>query len=164
MIRRALFGLLGAWLAGPVAALSCLPPDVARTYKQVDADTAHWGAVVGRLDFDESRLPRPDPIMTNVSPPETDLTAQFIGHSLTRQGWTEPFQQNVTLRVLCFGPWCAAPASGQTVLAFVKNEDGRHVVIADPCGNTLFPVPSRADMRRVQDCFAGRSCKERPLN
>ena len=154
MIRAALLWLL---CAGQAAALSCLPPDVVRTYREVDADSARWGAVVGRLDFDESRLPQPD--RREVSPPQTEIRAQLIGHSLTPEGWTRPFQQNVTLRVQCIAAWCATPVSGRTYLAFVKREGARRVVIADPCGTTLFPRPARRDLDRLQSCFAGGRCE-----
>ncbi|MBS0125860.1 hypothetical protein [Thetidibacter halocola] len=157
MIRLALVLSLAA---GQAAALSCLPADVVRTYKQVDADDAPWGAAVGRLDFDESRLPVVDWDRQGEVPPETEIRGQMVGHSLTPEGWNRPFQHAVTVRVLCFGPWCPSPRSGATYLAFVKRENGRSIIIADPCGSMLFPNPTQQDMDRLQSCFAGGPCDE----
>lgn len=141
------------------SALSCQRPDAVRSYLRADADTAHWGAVIGRLDFDEGRLPRTNWDRQQDTPPRTEIRAQLVGQSLGPDGWVRPFQQNVTLRVQCFGPWCAAPQSGQRYLAFVKREDAQQVVIADPCGSWLFPAPSRQVRLRLHRCFNGGRCR-----
>ncbi|WP_425072389.1 hypothetical protein [Sagittula sp. S175] len=146
--------------ASQAAALSCLPPDPVRTFLEVDAAPERWGAAVGRLDFDESRLPQSHKDMTN-TPPETWLRAQLVGRTLDTDGWTKPFQGNVALKVQCFGPWCALPKSGVTYLMFLQREPTRHVATADPCGAYIFPNPSREDLDRVYQCFAGGACTPR---
>jgi hypothetical protein len=162
-VRRLLAVLLALLAPLPVHALSCLPPDVVRSYKEVDATPERWGAVVGRLDFDESRLPKPTWDSDPNVPPETRLRAQLVGHSLGPDGWTHPFQGNVTLVVQCWGPWCATPQSGQRVLVFLQRVARGHLAFADPCGTRFFPRPRRADLDRLQDCFRGGPCEEAPL-
>jgi hypothetical protein len=147
-------------LAGPAAALSCLPPDPLRTYIEVDASEETWGAVVGRLDFAEEKLPKSH---AEDTPAETPLRGQLVGHSLGPDGWKKPFQGNVALMVQCFGPWCAAPRSGATYLVFLKREPHRHVAYADPCGTKLFPNPRRVDLKRLHQCFLSGTCEETPL-
>jgi hypothetical protein len=161
-VRRVL-ALLMALAPGSALALSCLPPDVVRTYKEVDAAPERWGTVVGRLDFDETRLPKPSWDSDPNVPPETRLRAQLVGHSLGPDGWAQPFQSNVTLVVACWGPWCGAPQSGQRVLVFLQRSERGHLAFADPCGTKLFPRPTRDDLDRLYDCFRGAPCLEAPL-
>lgn len=148
--------------ATQAAALSCMPPDPVRSYLEVDASPDRWGAVVGRLDFDERRLPQAagDP---NAQPAETHLRAQLVGHSLGPDGFKKPFQGNVALYVQCFGPWCGRPVSGRNYLVFLKREPHRHVAFADPCGARLFPAPTRAMLDALHKCFVGGGCAPEPL-
>lgn len=158
------------WLAVVLAlcatqaqALSCLKPDVVRTYKEVDASPDRWGAAVGRLDFDESQLPEAPQSDPNAAPPQTPVRAQLVGKTLDSDGFTKPFQGNVTLMVQCYGPWCAQPQSGQEYLVFLKREPNRHVAFADPCGTRLFANPSREDLDRITTCFRNGPCAEQGL-
>lgn len=148
-------------LATPALSLSCLPPDPVRDYQAADTADTRWGIAVGRLDFDENRLPKVDWKRQDAVPPQTDLRATMVGHALDPSGYNTVFQANVTLRVLCFGPWCAAPKSGARYLAFIKHENGKRVVQADPCGNWLYINPRREDLDRVHKCLVGGPCAER---
>lgn len=145
--------------ASPALALSCLQPDPVRDFKQADASAERWGAVVGRLDFDESRLPDTGDQLQD-KPPQTDLRAQLVGQSLGAGGWKTPFQGNITLRVQCFGPWCGRPKSGARYLVFLKHEDGKRVAFADPCGARMYRDPSRRVLDALHRCFAGGPCEE----
>ncbi|MBP0482424.1 hypothetical protein [Sagittula salina] len=151
---------LAALAATEASALSCLPPDPVRTFLKVDAAPERWGAAVGRLDFDASRLPQSHKDSAD-TPPETWLRGQLVGHTLDTDGWTKPFQGSVALKVLCYGPWCAQPKSGRTYLLFLQREPHRHVATADPCGAYIFANPSREDLDRVFQCFAGGPCEPR---
>lgn len=153
--------LCTVFLGTPALSLSCLPADPVRDFKAAAESGDRWGLAVGRLDFDESRLPEVDRNHQAQVPSRTDLRAQMIGHALDMRGFETVFQANVTLRVLCFGPWCAQPESGATYLAFIKHENGKRVLQADPCGQWLYMNPSRADLDRVHSCFAGGPCEER---
>jgi len=156
-----LLALLCLW-GSHAAALSCLPNDVARTFQELDADSARWGAVVGRLDFDEGRLPRVDWDQQAQTPAETRLRAQLVGHSLGPDGWTTPFQANVSLIVECWGPWCAQPQSGRRYLVFVKREPHGRLAFADPCGTRLIANPSPDDLDRLHLCFVDGPCAPQP--
>lgn len=151
----------GVMAAGPATALSCLPPDPVRDFKEAESSPDRWGIALGRLDFNAERLPQVDWDRQDEVPPQTDLRAQFIGHSLDMNGFKTVFQANVTLRVLCFGPWCAEPKSGGRYLAFIKHENGKRIIHADPCGSWLYLNPRKYDLDRVRTCFAGGPCEER---
>ena len=61
MIRVAVLAL-GLALGGPALALSCLPPDVAETYRRAAEAEEAYIVVQGRLEFDPARLPSTDMI------------------------------------------------------------------------------------------------------
>ena len=63
-MKAILAALLSLFLAGPVAALSCLPPDAVDLYERArDADERFW-ILQGRLRLLE-RLNTPEPSITN---------------------------------------------------------------------------------------------------
>ncbi|SMX46857.1 hypothetical protein [Maliponia aquimaris] len=148
-------------LATPALSLSCLSPDPVSDFKVAEQSSDRWGIAVGRLDFDEGRLPVVDIDRQEDGPPQTDIRAQFVGKSLDSTGFNRDFQANVTLRVQCLGPWCIRPQSGRRYLAFIRHEGGKRVIPAEVCGNWLYPNPARADLDRLHRCFVGGPCEER---
>ncbi len=142
--------------AHPALALSCLKPDAVRSYLEANASEDRWGAVVGRLDFDESRLP---PAVSDGGHDDVELRAQLVGNSLGVDGFKDPFQGHVSLRIQCFGSWCGHPDSGRQYLVFIKRENGRHIAISDPCESWLFPEPRRKTLDALQRCFRGGYCQ-----
>lgn len=152
---RLLAALLLIPIASAASALSCLAPDPVRTFLEVDASEDQWGAAVGRLDFNEAALPQVD--FDGTVAAETWVRAQLVGKTLTRDGWTKPFQGNVSIQVTCAGSWCGQPQSGASYLMFLKREPTRFTAIADPCSNYIFPA-TRENMDRVHQCFTGGPC------
>ncbi|MGP6088468.1 hypothetical protein [Antarctobacter jejuensis] len=150
-------------LATPALSLSCLPADPVRDFKAAEKSPLRWGVAVGRLDFSEGKLPKVDWDQQQNVPPQTDLRAQMVGYALDANGFKTPFQANVTLRVLCAGPWCAQPKSGARYLAFIKHENGKRILQADPCGSWLYVNPTRRMLNRIHTCYAGGPCEERPF-
>jgi len=149
--------------AGPALALSCLPPDVARTYKQATEAQETYVVVLGRLSFDETKLPKADMERQQETPPETLIPARIEGTSLSQAGFETPFNTNITLNARCFGPWCAGASSGTRYLAFLERTPEGYVLSIDPCGGFGFAEP-RADMiEKVIGCFRGEACKPNPF-
>ena len=70
--------------AGPALALSCLRPDVARTYSQASEAEQAYVVVAGALRFDEGRLPENDG--TNQDRRTVAIPARLEGKSLSRAG------------------------------------------------------------------------------
>ena len=161
-MRLALALALGL-MAGPALALSCLPPDVARTYQQADEAEAAYVVVLGRLSFDESKLPVVDMARQQDTPPVTLIPARISGKALSRSGFVTEFDQEITLNARCFGPWCAGASSGTEYLAFLERTDGGYVLSLDPCGGFGFPQPQAEMVAQAVACFRGESCEPRPF-
>ena len=148
--------VLAAMAAHPVWALSCVKPDVATSFQQAQASDDRWGAVIGRLHFDDGQRPA---AVADAPRKSVAIRGQLVGESLTEDGFTDPFQGHVTVSFECAGSWCGHVKSGARVLAFVKRVQGRHLVIVEPCGAWLFENPSREDERRLHRCYVGGYCQ-----
>jgi hypothetical protein len=158
-IRNAILLALSVAVPGPALALSCLAPDVARTYLQLDEAEERYIAVHGVLTFDASKLPKTDMQDQASTPDSTPLPAQLTGQSLSAEGFTTPFDRSITLDVRCFGPWCAGAASGAEILGFVELRDSGPVLTLDPCSSTSFPEPDEAMLNTAVRCMQGGACK-----
>ena len=159
MRRQTCFALVLAALAGPALALSCLRPDVVRTYQSAAAAEEAYVVVQGTLDFDGRRLPKADASDRADTPPSTRIPARITGQALTRTGFDQTFDREITLDLLCFGPWCAGAKSGIPYLAFLRKTDTGYVLQLDPCGGFGFAEPTGEMLTRVEGCYRGRACK-----
>jgi hypothetical protein len=152
--------MIGATCAGPAMALSCLPTDVARTFTNLDAAEEVYVVVHGTLTFDEARLPKTNWEDQAATPAETPIPARLSGRSLTHEGFTAPFDRNITFDVRCLGPWCASAASGSDVLAFVEYREGQYLFSLGPCyANAVFD-PDPAQLDQAVSCLAGNCTGE----
>ncbi len=161
-LRHGLAALLVGWSTGPAFALSCLPPDVARSFVELAEAEETYVVVHGTLTFDEGGLPKTDWENQAATPPSTPLAARISGLSLTSDGFSAPFDRSITFDVLCFGPWCAGAVSGSDVLAFVEYRDGSYVFSLGPCNANGFFDPDQAMLDQVQSCMKGQDCQPEP--
>jgi len=147
-----------AWLVcGPALALSCLPHDVARTYAHAAEADAPYIVVHGTLSFDADLLPDTD-MRDQRKPPHTLIPARMTGQALTRDGFEQPFDREITLDVQCFGPWCAGAVPGIDHLGFLERRETGYVLALDPCGGMAHPEPTPDMLQRVLRCFQGGAC------
>jgi len=150
--------LVLALSTGPAFALSCIQPDLARTYQQASAAKEVYIIVQGSLSFDEGRLPVVDYNNQENTPHNTYIPARLLGQSLTLNGFDAAFDQSITLNAKCFGPWCANPASGLPYLAFLERTEAGYMLVLDPCGGFGFPEPTEAVKAKAVICFQGGAC------
>ncbi|MEQ8899091.1 MAG: hypothetical protein RID23_18575 [Roseovarius sp.] len=158
LIRTLAPAALAALIASPALSLSCMAPDAARTYQQLDEAEERYIAVHGALSFDESKLPETDLQDQGSTPKSTPLPAQLTGMSLSAEGFTTPFVHPVTLDVRCYGPWCAGMTSGTEVLGFVELRESGPVLTLDPCYSVTIPEPDEKMLEQVIGCMKGEAC------
>lgn len=154
---RVLAVLLAVMAPVPALALSCLAPDVARSYGIFAAEPEPYVVVHGRLTLDARLLPKAK--ASNRKPPRgTEIPGKLQGTSLSKEGFKLPFEQDVTLRVRCLGSWCGTAQNGADVLAFVRKDADGYVINIGPCGGSVFTAPKPAMLKRVQRCMAKDAC------
>jgi hypothetical protein len=148
-----------ALVAQQALALSCLRPDVVRSYEQAALADEIYVMLLGRFTFDAAELPKGQ----DVQPPGQDrsasLSAEFVGHGLNRSGFVVPVERSVTLSVQCWAAWCGGLASGGLGMAFAERTAEGYVVKIDPCGTQFFPDPSDAMIEQAVACMQGHSCR-----
>ncbi|MEM6938512.1 MAG: hypothetical protein AAF943_13870 [Pseudomonadota bacterium] len=155
MIRRLCFAFM-LCSSTPAFALSCLAPEVARSYDRFAADPADYVIVRGRISL-EGKLPRA--LSPSQSFPDVTLVpARLVGKSLTQEGFRLPFDKELTLEVSCLGPWCGSLADGEDVLAFVRRSEGAYYLAVPPCGGSAFGAPKAAQIKRVKLCHQRGVC------
>ena len=157
MIRAAAIVLLCCG-AGPALALSCLAPSVERSFARFDASEDTYVVVHGRLTLDETALPKGMTVDRD-PPPLTVVRAKLQGFSLTRQGFTLPFEQAVSLEVSCLGPWCGSAKNGEDALAFLRKDAEGYVLAVEPCGGALFETPKLEQLDQAKKCLRTGACK-----
>ncbi|MCZ4352493.1 hypothetical protein O4H61_08190 [Roseovarius aestuarii] len=162
MIRPPFLSAFSAfWMfsAGAASALSCVPVDPPLLFKRVHLAAESYVAVYGTLTFDPALLPKTDWEAQHSTPQDTRIPAVMSGHSLDQNGFKTPFEAPVTLRVLCFGPWCAQPPANQPVMGFVQQNEGSFTLTTDPCGGDAFFQPSSEMLQQIHTCFIGGDCE-----
>lgn len=141
----------------PALALSCLAPDVLRSYAQFDAAKEEYVVVHGRLTLDMSELPKG--MMGDQRPPRmTKLAAALKGKSLNDSGFTVPFDRQLTLEVTCLSQWCGQVQNGEDILAFVRKDADGYAMRVSPCGGTAFATPKPAMLKQVTQCMTEQNC------
>ena len=142
------------------AALSCMRPDVATTFNQMNAVPEDVFVLRGILTFDESLLPQG--VFNEERNPEP-IPARFVGKGLTLEGFTARFESPVIVQSVCFGPWCGAVGAGDEIITFAKVLGDKIVVEVDPCGSTVFYEPTQSMVEDLKSCIRGGTCESNEL-
>lgn len=144
-------------LAQPAWALSCMSTNVATDYAYAAASDAAYIVVSGDLFFDMSKLPDTSKNRTSRMGTSTEIKGWLKGKSLTQDGFTKPFERDVTLRVSCLGPWCGTIAKGAH-LTFLKQEGRSWVIEVSPCPSLTYADPTPDQESMLLACFRGQEC------
>ncbi|WP_417524628.1 hypothetical protein [Marinovum sp.] len=148
------------WAAG-AQALTCLPHDVAATYRDAEKSEDRYMVVLGQMSFDEGLLPKTDMANQQNNPPDTRIPARLKGEALTRAGFNHPYDEEIVLNAQCYGPWCAGAVTGNEVLAFVNLDAETPEVTINPCGGFAFGSPTPEMTEQVIACHNGGDCTPR---
>ncbi|MCF6444739.1 hypothetical protein [Nereida sp. MMG025] len=156
MIRAVAF-LCALVVSEPAFALSCLRPDVARSYQAAASSADQYVILLGTFAMDRKAL-QPKQLRDPNKAKSVTVSAQFSGKFLSREGFVKDWAGSVQVTSECFGSWCAgAPAAGQ-MLAFVEKTDDGYALKLSPCGGFAFANPSPAMLDVVKSCHSGGPC------
>lgn len=150
-------------VAGQAAALSCLPYEFENAWTDAESSESAFVVVHGTLQFDAARLPQVDWERQQDTPPSTRIEARLTGQSLTRAGFSRPFDRPVILEIACYGPWCATASDGAETLAFVEQTPEGWMLRTNPCGGFVFQSPDEAFLKRARACMNGADCAPKPV-
>lgn len=149
--------------ATEAAALTCVPPDPLRSFREADAAPEGYVVLHGSLAFDPALMPGAG----DLPPPGTAETwldpveARFEGHALGLAGFSRPVRASVLLEPGCLGQFCAHIGPGDDWLLFARpSGTGVYHVAIDPCGSWAFDRASRATLNALTSCLQGGACGE----
>ena len=146
-------------VTSPAFALSCLPVTVPDAYHKAAEAEEVYVILHGKLQFDAGKLPVTDWNNQQDTPPETHIQAWFQGKGLSHKGFSHSYDRiPVSLRVQCFGPWCASIQPQTDQLLFVQKDGGSYQLTVGPCGGNAFGEPSKKMLNQVKRCMRGGSC------
>lgn len=160
MIRSGISALGAALLLAlpqPAEALSCLRPDIARSYQQADRSKDRYIMVLGTLAFDPALLPETG--AGNTAP--TTIPARLNGQPITPNGFGKPFQRPVTLEISCAGSWCGSVPAGTEMLMFLRQTAAGYTLDVGPCPGSAFVQPSEETLATARRCLSGGPCQPR---
>ena len=157
---RILSVLLMLSLPAQAVALSCERPSVKRSYAQAQAEASSYVVVAGRLGIKGTQGKKAPKFsrLRGKQPAGSIVSATLTGRSLTKKGFTTPFDKPVTLNISCVASWCGSAQNGEEVLAFVRQEGGQYVIDVAPCGGRVFSNPKPAMLKQAQRCMRRGGC------
>lgn len=154
---RLLAVALSVLMPAQAMALSCLPSSVERSFGYAQDAEEQYVVVSGRLTFDERKLPKKTE-NPNDAPNLTRIPAKITGNMLSKAGFVTPFEQQITIELRCFGPWCGSANSGVDHLAFMKKTDMGYTLSVDPCYSAVFAKPTPKMLNSATACMNNAKC------
>ena len=146
--------------ATQAGALSCLRADPIQSFQVAAGAEAEYLILKGQFAFDASLLPQSEVASGLVLP--QPIPAQFVGQSLTTDGFTNPIDGLITVMPVCIGAFCGGLTPGVDVIAFARKQGNIYVVDADPCGAWVF-TPDPVTEAALAACVRGEPCVPTPF-
>lgn len=154
MKRLGLTAMFLAVLASQASALSCLPPNIARTFNQVNdaPDVYVMGLGVltatGQIPKYKEGKPR-------------HISAQFKAVFLGTSGLSAEQDMAVTVDAICYASWCGGfPKTDEKMIAFLKKTGAGYRLESNPCDGHFKIAPSPKEIRLLQKCLKRGGCSE----
>ena len=150
-MMKSLFPLVLALLATPVWSLSCLRPDIVRTFEQArDAEEGFW-IVRGRVLSDQ-------PIATPAlgadgvykDGAKADTPVRVVGQGLRPDGQFGDFVQDVTLSITCLAHWCGSVTLEEELFMAIEVKENGPELVADPCSNRIVRFSEEGEARLLR--------------
>lgn len=153
MIRGLMAGGLASFLlAAEAIALSCVPPNMAQTFNQLNDVPEPYALMIGTFE-PTGPLPQPQP--------GVPMAANFIFQgSQVGQGFLAQHQHwPVLVETKCLASWCGGfPQPRDTMMVFLENRGGQYVYKPGPCDPMAKSWPSREQVDAVQRCMTYGEC------
>lgn len=150
LTRLALAATLALAAAGPAAALTCIRPEIARSFDWADERPEAFVLALGSLV-------RTGPNTLDGPPSDNPLIrvgysfpARFDGMLATANGFSRAAVLDVTVEVDCRSAWCGGDSLSDHGLYFFRRDGAEdHALEAGLCGGFFFDNPSEDQVMEV---------------
>lgn len=154
MIRLGASLIVYLALATQASALSCIPPNIARTFNDVHASSDVYVMGLGTLTA-KGRIPK------YIEGQARHIPAQFRGVLLGQSGQTKTQNLNVTLDAICYASWCGGfPKTDQQILVFLKKTQAGYRLESNPCSGDFKVSPTKKELRILKKCLKNGGCSK----
>lgn len=143
----------------PAWSLSCLRPDIVRTYEMArDAKAGFW-IVLGEIVADGPiATPEPDAVGRFKENASASTSVAFAGLGMTADGSYKGFEQRITLTITCLAHWCGSVQDETHVFAAIEVKDTGPELIIDPCSSRVVPFSEDGE-ERLMACVRDGVCQ-----
>lgn len=141
-------------LTSQAFALSCAPPNIARTFNYVNdaPDTFYMG--LGTLSA-TGKIPK------YVEGTPRQIPAQFEGVFMSATGQTETKKVDVILDAICFASWCGGfPETDDEMVVFLKQTNEGYRLESNPCDGHFKVMPTPKELRVLKRCLGNSGCTD----
>lgn len=154
-MKRFLIGVvLCSVIASQAVALSCMRPNIARTFNWVNEASDVYIMGLGVLT-PKGRIPKYQQGQAR------HISSQFKGVFFKPTGKTEELTLLVTVDAICFASWCGGyPETDENMLVFFKKTKTGYRLESNPCSGNYKISPTPKEMKLLQKCLRRGGCTD----
>ena len=133
-------------------ALSCLRPDLAKTFDRLHASEDVYRIVVGTLDI-------PNRPKSSLKPEPAKANGVFKGQYLGLNGLGKEQRFDVTVETTCIAAWCGNfPEPTGRRLIFLKQSESGPTLTISACPDGTFVIPTAKKIGFLSKCLRNGKC------
>jgi hypothetical protein len=158
-MRVMLVSLIFLVLASQVSALSCLRPNVAKTFNQLQQVEDVYRIGVGKI-----RLTAAVHKFEGGKPRTTK--AEFRGKFLGLNGLVAEQRLAITIQTHCLAHWCGGIPQDSTIehLVFLRQSPTGEVLDMGACPDGILSTPTGLRVETLQSCLRRGKCTDSEIN
>jgi hypothetical protein len=160
--------------AGSADALSCLRPNIARTFNDLSASDRSYFMALGHLEQTGKRIPmRSDPpkVANGEEQPVLDIgiphevPARFSGKMFGATGLSDEITLDLKVDEICLASWCGSfPETDDEILVFIERTEVDYRLRSGPCEGDFKVAPTEAELALLQSCLKAGQCSKAQVN
>ncbi len=154
MIKLCATALIFLAMASQAIALSCLRPNIGRTFNTIATSESIYLMGQGTLTATEK-------IPDYKQGVERQIRANFTGVFYGVTGTSTKRTISVTVDAICFASWCGNfPKTNKKTVVFLKQSPNGLRLESNPCEGHFKVSPTSKDMRILQECLKNGMCSK----
>ncbi|GHA49016.1 hypothetical protein GCM10008927_12710 [Amylibacter ulvae] len=154
-----LLACAGMMVAQSAHALSCMRPNIARSFNDFAASDDTYVLGFGKITATQ-KIVNPNKGKDGTAQHESySVQASFSGRFMGDAGWGDPKTLPVNVQVQCLSVWCGGfPTDDQDAIAYFQKTSTGYVLQMGPCGGHYKASPTLQEQRILKSCFRNKKC------
>ena len=157
--------LAATLFANSAYALSCMRPNLARTFNNAAASKDTFHVAYGKIKPTQ-KVVDPNKNTTDINNKKSySVKAEFTGGFLGFNGFGKSKTKPIRVNVSCLGAWCGGfPNSADDMIVFLKRTPDGMTVDSGPCGGDIKFNPSEEELNIIKSCMRNGKCSKRQIS